>query len=70
MRKLASERGEIQEFSAADQDTLRDCPQGATERFAKTGDAGIPVKPVGQDECRDTQREPLSKSEEPDPPSV
>lgn len=46
VRGIASERGDVKEFSAANKDMLQDRPHGATERFIETGDAGIPVKPV------------------------
>ena len=46
LRRLASERGEIEEFSAADNGLIQNRPDGSTERFVESGDAGIPVKPI------------------------
>ena len=47
VRELATQRGNIKEFSTADHDVVQHRPEAATERFVETGDAGIPVKPVG-----------------------
>ena len=46
MRSIASERGDIEEFTTADRRLVQDRPGGTIERFLETGDAGVPVKPV------------------------
>ena len=46
VREIASQRGNIEKFSAADHDLVEGRPEGAIERFIDTGDAGIPTKPV------------------------
>ncbi len=46
MRKLASEHGDVEEFSAADKDGMQNPPIDATDRFVESGNPGMPVKPV------------------------